>query len=287
MSRDGRAALMLCLGVVTLRLVYTGGFGWFVQQRMRWPLVAAAVVLVAFGAFEVISAWRADATADHDDHDDLDHADADDPDGARGVVGDRAGEVPAGAGLEHEDVHEHDGMGRRVGPRVGWLLGAPLLVLIAVAPTGLGAAAAERVDAYTPTEDEGGSWFEPLPESEGPVPLPVSDFVNRAIWDSERTLEDREVVLEGLVVNDAEVADGFLLTRFLVFCCAADGLPVQVAALGADQAYEDDTWVRVTGVWRPPASGSYEGVENPRAELDVTDIELVPDPPDDPYENPF
>lgn len=252
MSRDGRAALMLCLGFVTLRLVYTGGFGWFVQQRMRWPLVAAAVVLVGLGTFELIAAWRADAAAD-----------------------------------DGEDTERHDGATRLAGPAVGWLLGAPLVVLIAVAPTGLGAAAADRVDAYTPTEDEGGSWFEPLPEDGEPVAMRVTDFVNRALWDADRSLEEREVLLEGLVVNDDEATDGFLLTRFLVFCCAADGLPVQVAVRGIDQSYENDTWVRVRGVWRPPASGSYEGIDQPRVELDAADIEVVPDPPDSPYENPF
>ena len=47
MNRIGRAAVMLALGGITTRLLLNGGFGWFVQQRMRLPLWGAAIVLLA------------------------------------------------------------------------------------------------------------------------------------------------------------------------------------------------------------------------------------------------
>ena len=54
------------------------------------------------------------------------------------------------------------------------------------------------------------------------------------------------------LVNDDALTDGFKLTRFLVSCCAADGIPLQVSLHGVDGAFENDTWVSVDLVWRSP-----------------------------------
>ena len=242
MNRAGRAVLMLAVGAICARLIWTGGFGWFVQQRMRLPLLAATVVLLAFGVHEV----------------------------ARG---------------SREERHDPDSTKRPVAPAVGWLLILPVVVLLSVAPTGLGAAAADRVEAYTPTETS--RRYEPLDTSQGPVEMRVFDFVDRALWDDERGLDGVTVRLEGLVVNDPAVPDGFKLTRFLVSCCAADGIPMQVAVHGTGTPLENDTWVVVDLVWQPP--------EVPYAELegawtidaDAVQVTVVPDAPNDPYESPY
>ena len=115
MSRLGRAAILLWLGGFTIRLVWTGGFGWFVQQRMRYPLLAAAVLLLAFGIHE---AFRSSA--------------------------------------EEENLRPLEAR-RSVAPIVGWLMILPFIVLISVAPTGLGSAAADRVEAFTPVQSTSGT----------------------------------------------------------------------------------------------------------------------------------
>ena len=128
MTRPGRAGLLLVLGVVAVRLLWTGGYGWFVQQRMFIPLVLAALVLLALGGREAYVGMREERR---------------DPD-----------------------------LGRRsVAPAVGWLLALPLVVLVAVAPTGLGAAAANRVEAFTPTDQA--TSYSPLDASGGPVEMRV------------------------------------------------------------------------------------------------------------------
>ena len=109
MNRNGRATVMLFSGVVVGRLIQSGGFGWFVQQRMKVPLLIAAVALIGFGAIEILHSWREESTAP-------------------------------------------ESVGQARGPLVGWMLVLPLIVLIAVAPTALGAAAADRVQAFTPTD---------------------------------------------------------------------------------------------------------------------------------------
>lgn len=224
------------------RLLWSGSFGWFVQQRMRIPLIVATAMLLLFGAFEAL-------------------------DGSR------------------EEQDDAAASRRSAGPAIGWLLILPLVVLISVAPTGLGAAAADRVDAYTPTEKQDS--YESLDASAGPVEMRVFDFLDRAIWDDARSLEGVTVRLEGLVVNDPEIANGFKLTRFLVSCCAADGIPLQVTVRDATQVFSDDTWVVADVVWRPPDIAYLDMGNDLVVEADAVTITEVTDARNDPYESPY
>ncbi len=233
---------MLCVGAVMARLLWTGGFGWFVQQRMQIPLAIATVVLLVFGVYEAVAGTRQEET---------------DPTAVR----------------------------RSVGPMVGWMLVLPLVVLISVAPTGLGAAAADRVEAFNPTEATSG--FPPLDTSAEPVEMRVFDFLDRALWDEERSLDGVTVQLEGLVVNDPEAPDGFLLTRFMVSCCAADGIPLQVLLHNPGQTLEDDTWVVAEVTWREPDIPYQETPTPWRVEADAVSITVVPNARNDPYESPY
>lgn len=188
-------------------------------------------------------------------------------------------------GAYRAEKTDPDSAHRSISPTVGWLLAAPLIVLAAVAPTALGAAAAQRADPLTPTEvDAPDSGLEPIDDSDGPVEMRVYEFLSRALWDESESLAGKSIVLEGIVVNDDDIPDGFRLTRFAVSCCAADGLPLQVGVRGVAEPLDDDTWVRATVVWRPLP----EGEDLPEVvEADVISIELIDDPPDDPYETPF
>lgn len=233
----GRAILLLWLGVFSTRLIWTSEFGWFVQERMKYPLLAASVALLIFGASEILSVLRGQP--------------------------------------EHE--HEH-----KAGPKVGWMLLLPLLVLLAVAPTGLGAAAADRVDSFVPMEASGN--FEPIPVSDSPVEMRHLDFLERALWDSERSLEGVPVRLEGLVVNSSDVPDGFKLTKFQVSCCAADGIPLQISMRDTG-TYEDNTWVIVDALWLPPPDGTPAGSEE-WAQAEILSIQIAP-APKHPYESPY
>ncbi|MFK8026042.1 MAG: TIGR03943 family protein [Ilumatobacter sp.] len=234
---------MFLIGIVVMRLVISGEYGFFVQQRMQIPLAVAGVLLLVFGVIELVAAFRSESS---------------DPEAST----------------------------RSISPTVGWLLAAPLVVLLAVAPAALGAAAAERVDSIVPAEPSpSDDSLQALDDSGGPVPLKVSDFLTRAIWDDTGSLIDTEVELEGLVVNADEIDDGFWLTRFAVSCCAADGLPLQVAIRGVEREFDNDEWVRVVVVWNEPPGGEYGPDDLIEARL--VDIEVVENPPNDPYESPF
>ncbi|MEL7157811.1 MAG: TIGR03943 family protein [Actinomycetota bacterium] len=233
---------MVSLGAVLVRLLTSGGYGWFVQQRMFIPLVLASVVLLVFGGYEAIGGLR-------------------------------------------EEQRSKEASRWSVAPAVGWLLLLPLVVLVMVAPTALGAAAATRVEAFTPTDQT--TTFAPLDPSEAPIEMRVYDFLDRAIWDPERSLEGVPVRLEGLVVNDERAPGGFMLTRFMVSCCAADGIPLQVALRDTGQPLDDDTWVVADVIWRPPST-PYDQVEGPVVvEADVVSISPQPGVRPDPYESPY
>ncbi len=242
MNRLGRASVLAMLGIVTGSLLINGGYGAFVQQRMFLPLVAAAVVLVAFSGYEVYHAIQAEKT-------------------------------------------DAEAQWWSFGPTVGWLMVLPLVVLFAVAPSALGAAAANRVDAFNPIEQT--EAFPALDTSAGPVEMRVFDFLDRALWDPDESLRDVPVRLEGLVVNDPDVPDGFLLTKFMVSCCAADGLPLQVAVRGVDQILEDDTWVVADVIWREPEIPYSEAGAVVIVDAEAISVTAQPNARKDPYESPY
>ncbi len=234
---------MLTLGFTMARLLWTGAFGWFIQQRMQIPLLIATVVLLIMGVYEAVQATE-------------------------------------------EETKDPESRTRSTAPKVGWLMILPLLVIVSVQPVGLGAAAADRVENFTPVETE--SRFDDLDFSQGVPELRVLDFVDRAIWDDDGSLNGQTVRLEGLVVNDPDVPDGFLLTRFLVSCCAADGVPIQVAIQGVSENLVNDTWVVADVVLIEPDVPYRENDADRwfvNAELQSLTIDLTP--PTDAYESPY
>jgi hypothetical protein len=85
----------------------------------------------------------------------------------------RGGDLPA-------DDHGYDGPSR-----VAWLLVAPILAIAVVAPSPLGAFAANRAPASLPPRSSAD--FGPLPAPiGGAVDLPLTQFVGRAVYDQGR-----------------------------------------------------------------------------------------------------
>jgi uncharacterized repeat protein (TIGR03943 family) len=146
----------------------------------------------------------------------------------------------------------HTGGGHQHVSRIAWLLVAPVLAIAVVVPRPLGAFAANRAAATLPPPARAD--FGPLPTPAvpgGPVDLSLKDFAGRAVYDPGRSLAGAPVRLVGFVTADAR-GGGFLLTRFIVTCCAADARPVRVAIRGLAPPWPlPDTWLEVTGTWRP------------------------------------
>ncbi|GIG66490.1 TIGR03943 family putative permease subunit [Phytomonospora endophytica] len=139
-------------------------------------------------------------------------------------------------------AHEHPE------PKVSWLLLAPVVGLLLVAPGALGAYAADSTGtALGAWEEE--SDYPPLPDGD-PAEIPVLDYASRAIFDEGRSIEGRRVRLTGFI---SRADDGTVfLTRMILSCCAADARPIKVGIEGAGtDGYADDTWVAVVGTYSP------------------------------------
>jgi uncharacterized repeat protein (TIGR03943 family) len=153
-----------------------------------------------------------------------------------GVAASRRGPAPGG--------HDHGA------PRSGWLLALPVLVLLLAAPPALGSFAASRQAGSAAQAGDPGGAFPPLPEPVGgAVPIPVSEFVTRALYDEDRSLQGVRVRLLGFAAP--REGGGYLLTRFNLFCCAADGEAYQLEVRGDRSQRQADQWLVVEGRWLP------------------------------------
>ncbi|HEX6263570.1 MAG TPA: TIGR03943 family protein [Actinomycetota bacterium] len=149
----------------------------------------------------------------------------------------------------------------------------PVVAVLVLPPAALGSYAASRRSAsagfVTPAGDP----------SSGEVTLVD---VAGAMWSQTAAdaLTERagsEVSFVGFVVRrEGTPADEFVLTRFLVSCCVADALSVQVRVVGAAPgAFEEDEWVRVRGTLYPLPDGVV---------VDAASVKAVPRP-SQPYLN--
>lgn len=148
-----------------------------------------------------------------------------------------------------------EGAERRHGgaARVAWLLLAPALVVVLVQPAALGSHA---VSSRTAVPGGSGDTYPPLaPPVRGAVPMTMAEFITRGLRDRNRSLEGVRVRLVGFVAPQRG-GDGYRLTRFVIFCCAADAEALQVVVRGDPTPRAGDQWLEVEGHWqaRPVAA---------------------------------
>jgi uncharacterized repeat protein (TIGR03943 family) len=127
------------------------------------------------------------------------------------------------------------------GARSGWLVLAPVLTLAVVAPPPLGALTANHRGAVPPRPH---GPLADLPRS-NPVPIALADVVVRAISDHGRSLRGHRLRTVGFVSRRG--ATGFVLTRLVITCCAADAEPNSVEVTTSAAIPAVDAWVEVTG----------------------------------------
>ena len=170
------------------------------------------------------------------------------------------------------DDHQHTG-------RWTWLLTLPVLAIVLIAPPALGADTVLRTGNRTaPTmARQRTATFPPLP-NKPVIPLAMSDFITRSVWDASNSLNHRTVALTGFVVHENETT---YVARLVITCCAADATPMKVALTGhqADQL-PNDQWIEATGILHPNSATTANGYT---PTITVTSLTTV-DPPPDPYE---
>ena len=238
-NEDAHAAILLALGALALRLGLTDAHLAYIRPAMGPVLALAGAVLVLLGAGVLL--------------------------GPRHRPGQAPNAVPT------RDGHDHTGTSG-----VAWLLVAPILAIAVVVPRPLGAFAANRAAATLPAPTRTDFGPLPAPAAPGdPVVLSLKEFVGRAVYDRGRSLQGTPVRLVGFVTPDTR-GGGFLLTRFIVTCCAADARPLRVAVRGLEPpGPAADTWLEVTGTWHAEPRAAED--QRPPV-LDATDVRTIPAP---------
>ncbi|GAA2735690.1 TIGR03943 family protein [Actinocorallia aurantiaca] len=216
--------LMVLVGgsVLWITLV-TGEVVNFVKEGLRWPLVAASLVLVVLGLAGMRRDWREDPREK----------------------------------AEHEGHHHGPG-----GPRVAWLLCLPVLAIFAIAPPELGVFTATRADESraAPPKIQVEEDDYALPPGPDPLPMSIGEFMGRSFEaqiGGQVTLADRRLELKGFATPGK--GGSWYLTRLQMSCCAADAMALRVRILNAP-APEKGAWVEVVGVWRPAGRPDQQGV---------------------------
>lgn len=247
MNPDLQAPVVAVTGFVAVRLVVGDGYLAYLKPGMRYPLLAAGVVLVVLGLAGFARWWR------------------------------RVGRGEEGAAAAD---------GRHRVPVVAWFLLLPVLALILIGPAPLGTDAVDRggasgggVRAVTSSGAVAGSLPAPV---DGAVELTMTDFLARATLDRSRSLDGVAVRLTGFV-DGPDPAGTFRLTRFALVCCAADAFALQVEVREAPVPVPaPDTWVQVEGRWAAEADGATSEADDPVV-LVATAVREVPAPAN-PYE---
>lgn len=251
MRRVTQSGLLMVIGVIASVAAVNGIYLNFVKPSLQWPILAASLVLLLMGGYGV---WEDRRHPEDEGHGR--HAAAPEP------------------GVVLDDGHGHD---HTRGPRVGWLLVVPFLLLGVIVPPPLGSySAAEDSGLVTVTSADG---LPPMAEGD-PVELSLAEFQARALYDSARPLEGRRVRLVGFASPGRP--GEWVLTRMSLNCCAADGFAVKVAVADAPFVAVDD-WVEVVGTWRPAPLAAATGEDPPLPVLEVESATPI-GVPENPYE---
>jgi uncharacterized repeat protein (TIGR03943 family) len=166
---------------------------------------------------------------------------------------------------EERDRDESHGVG------AGWLLLAPVVTLLLVAPPSLGSFGVDRAPPIRVTA--GKSALKPLDTTGGPVAMTLLEYTERAFDHDGQSMRDATVRLTGFVSADG--SGEFDLARYQIACCAADAAAAVVRVVGVASNPPRDQWVVVTGSYSPG------GGDVPV--LAATSLQEI-NAPDDPYE---
>lgn len=210
MRRETQNILVVLLGGALLKISFTDIHLRYVRPQHQWLLILAGLVMLALAAVAIV----------------------------RDVRGERAADA---------EGHEHDHS-----VRSAWLLVLPVLAVFLIAPPALGSDSVQRAAESAPRQgasaEDGMELFPALPKADV-VALQLSDFTERAAWDSGGSLNGRAVRLTGFVVHEGR--DSYV-ARIAIACCAADAYPVKIRLIGADLSrFADDSWIEAVVEVRP------------------------------------
>jgi uncharacterized repeat protein (TIGR03943 family) len=212
--------VLLLFGAALCRLATSDALLRYVRPVARPWVLLAGIGMVGLAIWSLVASYRS-RTAPH----------------TSVTTPIASSEAPLDTATEAADIHGHRGASR-----AAWLIVAPVVAVLVVAPPALGAFSAARTP---PTVTKPPDIHFPALSGPDPVPLPLIDLATRAIWDDGRTLTGRQLRLTGFVVHGDQ--GGFLLARLVITCCAADARPIDIEVHTASSFPAAGGWVSVIG----------------------------------------
>ncbi len=242
MNRQAQGVVLLLLGGAVLKASLSDMYLRYVKESLQPFLIAAGALLVIAAVMTIYHDLKKERHEEHEEHD------------------------------EHGHHHE---------PRVGWMLIAPVLGLLLVAPPALGAFAAGQSGSAKLQDVD----YPPLPAGD-PAQISVLDYATRAIFDKGVSMkdgagQDRKVQISGFL---SQGPDGKpVLTRMMLSCCAADARAIKIGMSGRPpEGLGENQWVEVVGVYTAATA------KDPVSNNEIPFIEVLEwkqiDPPRNQYE---
>jgi uncharacterized repeat protein (TIGR03943 family) len=280
MNREAQSIVVMLFGGLLVGITVSGRYTSYVKPGFGPLLMTGGIILLLIGLLSLAQTIVTEVR--------------------------RAKREATGGALEHDEVDAHGHSHQK--SRAPWLMLAPVLLLMVVAPSALGAdavsrnagsqaiagldvapAAATVYDGYAPNDGSGRAedstgrrtmQFDPLPGGADPV-ITLKDFVLRSLYEAKPLITRTPVTLVGLVAPAGKgFTSGYTLARLTISCCAADANPIQIHVDGPPP-FPANTWVAVVGK-SVDGSGSSANDFVPTAV--VSSVKQVAQP-SDPYEH--
>lgn len=241
-----KALALMSLGLFLYSRFWNGNLFFYIHERFVWLIIFAAIGLVIIG-----------------------------------------GSYSYRANRQKSESHDHDHDGHRHSA-FSWssiiLLMLPVVLGLAVPPKPLGASAMVNRDvsmeSLTSASAPDSSEVVSKPKGDRNVLDWLIDF--RSVQDVT-VFEDEAVNVVGFVYRDDRFSEQqFMVSRFVVSCCAADAAPIGLVVQWPNSAeLPDDEWVTVKG---PLRVETFAGEEMP---IVIAESVTPTDIPERPYLYPF
>ncbi|MDQ6658073.1 MAG: TIGR03943 family protein [Actinomycetota bacterium] len=297
MNSETQSIVVVLFGGLLVGITVSGRYTSYVKPGFGPLLLTAGIVLLLVGVISLVSIVIAETRAAKSE---ALTATVLQP-GVDGVPTDRDGDVDRA----EVDTHGHS----HGNSRAPWLILLPVLLLLLVAPTALGADAVARsggsqaIGGMTPvtsssggtpndgyafndgsgsaSDDQmGGIAFPALPAGTNPADT-MKDFMMRSLYDSKRSVVKNPVTLIGFIAPAGQgFHDGYTVARMAISCCAADANPIRIHVAGKPP-FPTNTWVSVVATSKAGTAGTANNYVPTANAVSVKQIQQ----PSDPYEH--
>ncbi|MFN8457737.1 MAG: TIGR03943 family protein [Anaerolineae bacterium] len=241
-----KAIVLILMGLFLYWQIYNGTLLYYISERFAWLTLLAAIGFIIVGA-----SYRYRAAPVHDHEHDHEHA-----------------------------SHQHGNL--------SWagllLIALPVILGLLIPPKPLGAAAMSNREFGV-----GSVTSATAPKTNQLITRPAGDknvldwLIDFRLAKDPAAFSDQEAKVIGFVYRDDRFGqDSFMVSRFVISCCAADAAPLGLVVRWPESTgLANDAWVEIKGRFQP---GEFDGEAMPFL---IAEAVTPTDVPDQPYLYPY